>query len=195
MEKWAGDRRSRRSQKLLKEGLLALMREKRFADISVRDITDRMDLNRGTFYLHYPDTTALLHSLETDILKEIQTLIDAHMAESQTEGSLRPVFEPVLDNIAANRAAWQALFADNFSGNFLDGLQKLICRNGMGLAEAWFHPASKEQMDYLLSFVTYGLIGLIKEWFDQDMRMSKEALVAAADRMVQGAAAAALGDH
>lgn len=68
MDKKPEDRRSRRSQRLLKEGLLGLMREKRFSDISVRDITERMDLNRGTFYLHYPDTTALLQSAETDML-------------------------------------------------------------------------------------------------------------------------------
>ncbi|MBR4210831.1 MAG: TetR family transcriptional regulator, partial [Oscillibacter sp.] len=33
-----------------------LLREKGFSRISVRDITDRADMNRGTFYLHYPDT-------------------------------------------------------------------------------------------------------------------------------------------
>lgn len=48
---------------------------------------------------------------------------------------------------------------------------------------------SRERLDYLLSFITYGLIGLMKEWFDQEMRMSKEELVTAADQMVKGAAA------
>ena len=79
MKNEAEDRRSRRSRRLLKEGLLALMQEKRFSDITVRDITERMDLNRGTFYLHYPDTTALLQSVETDMLAEAQALIDAQL--------------------------------------------------------------------------------------------------------------------
>ena len=43
------DRRVRRTKKLLKQGLSELMKEKDFKDISVKDITDRMDLNRGTF--------------------------------------------------------------------------------------------------------------------------------------------------
>ncbi len=188
MENQEGDRRSRRSRKLLKEGLLALMGEKRFSEITVRDITDRMDLNRGTFYLHYPDTTALLRSLETDILNEAQALIDVHMAESAAGGSLRPVFEPILDDIVTHREICEALFVNNSTSNFVDRLQELIYRNGVGLAETWFHPASRDQLDYLLSFITYGLIGLMKEWFDQDMRLSKDALVSAADRMVKGAA-------
>lgn len=40
-------------------------------------------------------------------------------------------------------------------------------------------------MDYLLSFLTYGLIGLIKRWFDTDMAMSKGEVVQIADELVK----------
>ena len=73
------DRRARRSRKLLKESLLELMKHKTFSDISVRDVTDAADMNRGTFYLHYSGTAELLQSLEADLLSELQELIDAHM--------------------------------------------------------------------------------------------------------------------
>ena len=90
------DRRVKRSRKLLKQGFMDLLREKGFARISVRDITDRADMNRGTFYLHYPDTAALMRSVEEDMLQEAQTLIDAHLQEAMNGNSLRPLFEPVL---------------------------------------------------------------------------------------------------
>ena len=64
MHKNSDDRRAKRSRRLLKDSLLALMQEKRFKDISARDITEGADLNRGTFYLHYSDTQALLESIE-----------------------------------------------------------------------------------------------------------------------------------
>ena len=44
------------------------------------------------------------------------------------------------------------------------------------------------RLDYLLSFVAYGLIGLVKVWFDGGMALPKEDLIAEADRMVTGAA-------
>ena len=47
------DRRVRRTQKLLKESLVQLMSEKAFKDITIKDITERADLNRGTFYLQH----------------------------------------------------------------------------------------------------------------------------------------------
>ena len=84
------DRRIRRTKRLLKQGFAELMREKDFQEITVRDITDRMDLNRGTFYLHYADTYDLLQKLESDVLDDVQRMIDEHSSEAGT-GSLQPV--------------------------------------------------------------------------------------------------------
>lgn len=188
MEKQSEDRRSRRSRRLLKEGLLQLMQEKRFSEITVRDITERMDLNRGTFYLHYPDTAALLQSVEEDMLEEAQVLVDAHMAESTAERTLRPVLLPILDYVVEHRTIIGTLLDSNAASGFVDRLQKLIYRNGSLLTEAWFRDVSPEQLDYLMSFLTYGLIGRVKEWFGRGMDLPGEELVSMADRLVQGAA-------
>ena len=188
MEKQSEDRRSRRSRRLLKEGLLQMMQEKRFSEITVRDITERMDLHRGTFYLHDPDTAALLQSVEEDMLAEAQALVDAHMAESTAERTLRPVLLPILDYVVEHRTIIGMLLDSSTASGFVDRLQKLIYRNGSRLTEAWFRDVSPEQLDYLMSFLTYGLIGLVKEWFGRGMDLPGEELVSMADRLVQGAA-------
>ena len=191
-EKRPEDRRSRRSRRLMKEGLLQLMQEKRFSEITVRDITERMDLNRGTFYLHYPDTSALLQSVEEDMLAEAQALVDAHMAESTAERTLRPVLLPILNYVVEHRTTIGTLLDSAAAGSFVDKLQGLIYRNGVRLTEAWFRDVSPEKLDYLMSFITYGLIGLVKEWFGRGMDLPGEELVAMADQLVQRAAEALL---
>lgn len=189
----SGDRRARRSRKLLKQGLLELLREKGFAHISVRDITERMDLNRGTFYLHYPDTTALMRSIEEDMFTEAQQLVDAHLKETVEGRTLRPVFEPVLDYVAGHREECRALFDNESSSGFLERLQELVYANGLDLIRAWYAPESEEELSYLLSFITYGLVGLMKAWFERDMALPKEELLRLADTLVDGAARATLG--
>ena len=57
------DPRIVRSRRMLMDGLSALLKRKRFEDISVQDITEEATLNRNTFYLHYPDKTSLLQAL------------------------------------------------------------------------------------------------------------------------------------
>ena len=49
------DRRVRRTKKLLTHGLIQLMKEKQVQDITVRELADLVDVNRGTFYLYYRD--------------------------------------------------------------------------------------------------------------------------------------------
>ena len=51
------------------------------------------------------------------------------------------------------------------------------------------HPADPRLTDYLLSFLAWGFMGLLREWFEQDMALPKAALLSAAQRVADGAAA------
>ena len=58
------DRRVRRTKQQLRSALTTLLLEKDFSDITVREISERADVNRGTFYSHYRDAFDLLTSVE-----------------------------------------------------------------------------------------------------------------------------------
>src|SRR5687768_7461485 len=60
MEQHKEDRRTRRTRQLLRDALLALLKEKRYEAISVQDIIERADVARSTFYVHYIDKDDLL---------------------------------------------------------------------------------------------------------------------------------------
>ena len=188
------DRRARRTRRLLKESLLEMMKQKRFSEISVRDVTDSADMNRTTFYLHYTDTTQLLQSMEEDLLTEAQMLVNAHIQETVADGSLRPVFEPILDFVVEHREVCTILFENNEVSQFAEHLQQLIHRNGTEVIRAWFQPMDDQQLSYLLRFITYGLIGLIREWFHKNMDLPKEELLVTAEFLVDGAASRLLKD-
>lgn len=66
------DRRTNRTRRLLRNALMAAILEKGYDAITIEDITERADLGRTTFYLHYKDKEDLLiESLEaiTDELR------------------------------------------------------------------------------------------------------------------------------
>ena len=48
------DKRIRRTKKLLRQALTRLMQQKDFQSITVTDVVREADINRGTFYAHYP---------------------------------------------------------------------------------------------------------------------------------------------
>jgi AcrR family transcriptional regulator len=56
------DRRVQKTQALLRQALAALMREKPYDDIVVKEILSRADVGRSTFYTHFADKNELLRS-------------------------------------------------------------------------------------------------------------------------------------
>ncbi len=60
------DRRVRRSQNLIKNVFYELAEEKEISKITVKDICDRADINRCTFYAHYGNIDVFLDALEQE---------------------------------------------------------------------------------------------------------------------------------
>lgn len=83
------DRRVRRTQKQLQAALLALIEEKEFGDITVEEITERADVGRTTFYLHYPDKGHLLAACVTFLAEDtrVQDEPVLHVFKSAQENS------------------------------------------------------------------------------------------------------------
>lgn len=184
MHKNTDDRRAKRSRRLLKEGLLALMQEKSFKDISARDVTESADLNRGTFYLHYPDTQALLDSIEDDIMNEAQQLVDLHLSDLNAGTSLEPILLPILDYIEEKHKIIQLLLRNSNASSFLNKLHDLIYKNSLEYAKDRFGITDEAKLNYFLSYASFGIMGMVKEWAGQGMTLPKEKLVAYADDLV-----------
>lgn len=57
------DRRVQRTRQLLQDAFIEVVREKGFTATSIHDVTERANVNRGTFYIHYTDKYALLDTI------------------------------------------------------------------------------------------------------------------------------------
>lgn len=68
------DRRRERTRKQLQEAATALILEKGFAAVSIQDITDRADLGRGTFYLHFHDKDEIAARILQESFEAIEAL-------------------------------------------------------------------------------------------------------------------------
>jgi len=79
-ERRAMDRRIQRTRHMLSDALFALIVERGYEPITVQDITERANVGRATFYLHYHDKEHLLEDsllrLFDDLTKNIEPGID-----------------------------------------------------------------------------------------------------------------------
>ena len=91
--------RVRKTKTQLRNGLAMLMKEKSVGEITVKELVDQVDINRSTFYLHYPDISGLLHEIENDLAEEMERAIREHPIEKRQDNGfyfLQDIFQ-VLD--------------------------------------------------------------------------------------------------
>lgn len=69
------DRRVVRTKAVIRDALTALIEEKGFEALTVKDITARANINRGTFYLHYRDKYDLLEQSEQELIEGMVAII------------------------------------------------------------------------------------------------------------------------
>lgn len=62
------NRSSRRSRRMIRQAFQELLEEREFSKITVIDIVERADLNRSTFYAHYPDIYGIVDEMQDEII-------------------------------------------------------------------------------------------------------------------------------
>lgn len=66
------DPRVKRTRQMIYQAFMDLVKEKGFQAITVQDVTERAEINRATFYAHFPDKYALLDfAVRQDFHQEI----------------------------------------------------------------------------------------------------------------------------
>ena len=72
------DRRVRKTRRQLKECLTRLLKEKKIQDITVRELAEMADINRGTFSLHYKDVFDLMDQIKNELIEEVESVLTHH---------------------------------------------------------------------------------------------------------------------
>lgn len=177
------DRRIKRTKKMLRQALAQLMSEKDFKDITVKDITECADLNRGTFYLHYCDTYDLLEKVENELIQNLETMMENYHPTEKNQSAF-VIIEQVFDYITENIEICKIMFLSNSNFNYLEKLTNIITVKGFELRKELCSDFDKEKNDYLFCFLASGIIGLIKKWFIDDMKTPKKEMVKIIDNII-----------
>lgn len=165
------DRRVRRTKQLIKQSFIELMHEKPFNEIKIKDIAEKADLNRGTFYLHYVDIYELLNSIENEIFETLETLLLAYHSNT-LQISCFDLLKEVFSYIETNRDLFEVLLTSEVQEEFLIKLQKMIKTLGLELMQTTYKDTSLPHYSYFLSFVLNGVLGVTEQWFKNGMDLS-----------------------
>lgn len=164
-----------RTQRILKDGLTELMRKKPIQKISVKELTDFVNLNRGTFYLHYKDIYDLMEQLENDLLNEFIEINHTYDT-NKLNGSPFLLLLELFTFLERNAEFVSILLLENRDQNFVEKLKDLLRERCLKDWIIIFANATPDLCDLYSSYVLSGCIGIIKNWFENGRKQTPEEL-------------------
>jgi len=165
------DRRIQRTQKLLRESMLALILEQGYDDISIQDVTDRANLGRATFYLHYREKDDLLADVMRLFFEQfISTSPPA--ASSKTKVTELRRIQQLFDFAESHYDFFRIMMIGKGSMTSSRYLQQSIregYRREFDRLFEQFNIKPSISRDFLENYYAGALISLIFWWLDNEM--------------------------
>lgn len=162
------DRRVQRTRELLRESLMELILQKGYEAITVQEITDRANLGRATFYLHYNDKEDLLFSSLQDTIEELKQLVKSgrHKASLDSEWPNILAFE----HAAEHADFYRVLLSGQGSDKLLSQLRSYIT-NVIEEVITTSTPSERMRMplEVATNYFSGALLMMIEWWLRSDM--------------------------
>nr|WP_186809691.1 TetR/AcrR family transcriptional regulator [Paenibacillus xylanexedens] len=167
------DRRARRTQDAIIAAAVSLILEKGADALTIRDITERADYNRGTFYLHFPGKPELLQFLLEDFLQGLGQAYAspyANLTEVDMTGllpSTMPVFE-YIENYQDQFKALMTMHGD-MALRINNVFRDYLTQDFILVTE------DSEQVinyDIMLSYLVSATVGVIMHWAEVGFKYS-----------------------
>lgn len=182
------DRRVQRTRELLRNALMQLVNEKGYDSVTIQDITERANLGRTTFYLHYESKDDLFLDHHAEL--EIDMPIAKWSQEAPNEESIAGLIN-YLERFANNRSMYMAVVHGKDGNIIMRGVQVQMCSNLKdSLEESFPNQDSTIPIDVLCNYIVGAQLSLIDWWMKNKTPHSAKELA----HMIQRLQYAAIRD-
>lgn len=169
------DRRVRKTKKQLRQALMLLMTEKPSKSISVRELAERADINRGTFYIHYKDVNDLLQRLEDEMAERLILVCKKH-AYGSTEVSAFPYLTELYRFASENADLCLVLLGPNGDRAYTERICDILYSYFLRDFVSRFYSGNRERLEYFCRFIVSGNLTLTLRWLADGMKETPEAM-------------------
>jgi AcrR family transcriptional regulator len=158
------DIRVKRTKRLIRQGLSELAKTKSLSKISVKELTDLVEINRGTFYLHYKDISDLVESIETELYNEFSAFMNSLTPQNVLENAL-DLLEQYVSFAHENKDVLTMLMGAHGDAEFVFKLTSLMDEKIYDLCKAFYPNMNHTLFDMASEFGKFGALGLLNCWF------------------------------
>ncbi len=189
------DRRVQRTRELLQKALIELIGERGYNAITIRDIVDRANVGRTTFYVHYSSKDELFMSCHEAIVSEFRI---GPLHPLSREELLSPEAPPGMTaayrHLEDARARLYSIFQGKDSLLILRRIREWSAQEiEANLRAAFAEADSAIPLDILASYLAGAQIALVQWWLEKRRPYTLENLAQTFHRLQRAAIRDAFG--
>jgi AcrR family transcriptional regulator len=170
------EKRTTRSRPGLRSALLALLEEKTFEQVTIREITARAGVSYPTFFRHYADKEALLNDLAARQIGELLAMTTPILYTVEPHASARALCAYVWEH----RKLWTALLTGGAAGMLKDE----FVRQAQLLAAADPRPHARIPRELRVVVPVAATVEILAWWLKQSEPPSVERMTELLDELV-----------
>ncbi|TVX99908.1 TetR/AcrR family transcriptional regulator [Cohnella terricola] len=184
------DRRQARTKHLLHQALMELIEEKGIERITVTDIANRADVNRGTFYLHYRDVPDMLDKIMNEVFERLLGYTSRMDPRELSQYAYRdepyPKLLDILEEIARNKDFFQTILGPNGDLSYAIRFRNMMASHIFNKFE-YILPENGQMLvprKYLVAYMASANFGMLMHWVESGMQESPYEMAMIATQLV-----------
>ena len=175
MNKAGEENRSvRNTRRRLREGLLRLLEEKPIHEISVKELSELADVNRGTFYFHYQDIYDLLRNMEDVFFEQFDHMLSEHPVRGSEDGY--PYLHAIFSFLGENRDFCRIMLGPHGDMQFVDRVKQRVDAQCSFIWQLLAPETDRQRYVMYNAFIINGCIGLLQEWLSGRSGLTEESV-------------------
>jgi AcrR family transcriptional regulator len=164
------DRRIIKSKRAIRGAFFELLTEKDFKSITIKEISERAQVDRKTFYNYYSSIFALVNEFENELIVSLDALFD-EIDFSKFSENPEEIFTSLYKFLKPNLEYYKLMFSINFSENLsskIIGLLKfkIIASFEKGLIAKKMDPQQFD-LQVISEFLSSAILGVYFRWIDE----------------------------
>ena len=164
------DARVRYTVHMIQNVFLELLKEKPIAKITVKEICERAEINRSTFYKHYQDVYDLMEKLENEAVEAFEKLLDSYVQNETV-----PALVTLLTSLRENRELLLPLLA-NSSNDFMKRLTDACSGYALSHLTPEEDYTSNPEQAAVYAYLAGGTSGIISNWLESGTQESPQQI-------------------
>lgn len=177
------DRRVRKTKKAMAGALAHLLSEKPLKSITVREISELADINRGTFYLHYKDVYDMVEQIQNDIYDKFNEIVDNYVPKENAE-ELFPMLVEFFNLLSENADLAKCMIDKNGDVVFVNKLKNTIKEKCFYNIRKTLNINNDDEFDYFYQYIVSGCIGICSAWLTNNMKETPAQMAALVEKLI-----------